>query len=129
MPAGEALSPRERTAIERATQRAGDLAGLTFRVLFADAGGDARSYAESAHASLPDPDGAVLVFVDPVAREVQVVTGGRSQRNIDDRAAKLAVLAMTTRFSNGDLAGGVVDGLQMLGQYGHRPPVLHTGTP
>lgn len=126
---GEALSSRERADIERAAARAGELAGLTFSVLFADAEGDTRSYAERAHASLADPASSVLIFVDPGARQIQVVTGSMAQRTIDDRAATLAVLAMTTGFSIGDLAGGVVDGLQMLGQYGHRPPILHTDTP
>jgi len=126
---GENLTDRERADIERAAQRAGKLAGLTFRVLFAHADGDTRTYAERAHASLTDPAGSVLIFIDPGARQTQVVTGSLAQRTIDDRAAALAVLAMTTGFSLGDLAGGVVDGLQMLAQYGHRPPILHTDTP
>ena len=45
------------------------------------------------------------------------------------RSPKLAALAMTSGFSIGDLAGGVVDGLQMLGEYGNHPPVMHTDTP
>ncbi len=129
MAAGEGLSARERADIERAAQRAGDLAGLTFSVLFADADGDVRTYAERAHASLPHPASSVLVFLDPAARRLEIVTGSQAHRRIDDRAAKLAALAMTSGFSIGDLAGGVVDGLQMLGEYGNHPPVMHTDTP
>jgi len=126
---GDALSDRERAEMERAAQRAGQLAGLRFCVLFADSGGDARAYAERAHGSLYDAERTVLIFVDPAARQTEVVTGSRAQRHIDDRAAKLAVMAMTSGFALGDLAGGVVDGLQMLGEYGNRPPVRHTDTP
>jgi uncharacterized membrane protein YgcG len=126
---GETLSIRERNDIERAARRAGELGGVTFSVLFATADGDCRAYAERAHATLDDPANSVLIFVDPARRQIEVVTGSGAGRRIDDRAAKLAVLAMTTGFSIGDLAGGVVDGLQMLGQYAHRPPVLHTDTP
>lgn len=129
MAVGEALSARERADIERAARRAGDRSGLTFSVLFADAEANCRRYAERAHASLSDPAESVLIFVDPAARQVEVVTGSAARRRIDDRSATLAVLAMTTGFSIGDLAGGVVDGLQMLGEYGNRPRVLHTDTP
>ena len=127
--AGEALSGRERADIERAAKRAGGLSGLSFSVLFADAQGDSRRYAEAAHARLEDQARSVLVFVDPSARRVEVITGSEAERRIDDRAARLAVLAMTTGFSVGDWAGGVVDGLQKLGEYGNRPKVLHTDTP
>ncbi len=129
MAAGEGLSERERADIERAAQRAGELAGLTFSVLFADAEGDVRTYAERAHAALPHSASSVLVFLDPAARRLEIVTGSHAHRRIDNRAAKLAALAMTSGFSIGDLAGGVVDGLQMLGEYGNRPPVMHTDTP
>lgn len=127
--AGETLSARERAAIDRAARRAGDVGGLTFTVLFATAAGDARAYAEHAHARLDAPAITVLVFVDPAARRLEIVTGSRAHRLIDDRAAKLAALAMTSKFSLGDLAGGVVDGLQMLGEYANRPPVMHVDRP
>lgn len=126
MAAGETLSARERADIERAARRAGDLCGLTFTVLFAAAEGDVRTYAEHAHSRLDDAATTVLVLVDPAARRLEIVTGSRAHRQIDDRAAKLAALAMTSGFSLGDLAGGVVDGLQMLGEYAHGPPVMHT---
>jgi len=126
---GEVLSAREYADIERATKRAGDPAGLTFSVLFATADGEPRLYAERAHNSLPEPSRSVLIFVDAAARRVEVVTGATAERHIDDRAAQLAVLAMTAGFPIGGLAGGVIDGLRMLGQYGDRPPVQHTDTP
>lgn len=129
MPAGEQLSERELTAVERAAARAGTGTGLTFTVCFASAVGDARAYARTLHAGLADSAQAVLIFVDPAARGMEIVTGREARRRIDARAATLASLAMTTKLSVGDLAGGVVDGLQMLGESGRRPPVLHTSTP
>lgn len=129
MPAGERLTERERAAIERAATRSGAGTGLTFSVCFADASGDVRSHARSLHAGLADNEHAVLIFVDPAARALEIVTGGEARRRVDERAATLATLAMTSKFSVGDLAGGVVDGLQMLGESGRRPPVLHTDSP
>lgn len=129
MAAGETLTARERADMERAARRAGERSALTFTVLFAAADRDVRTYAELAHACVEDPATTVLVFVDPAARRLEIVTGRHAHRQIDDRAAKLAALAMTSGFSLGDLAGGVVDGLQMLGEYAHGPPVMHTEQP
>ena len=129
MAAGEGLSERERAAIERAAERSGAGTGLTFTVCFADARGDVRAHARSLHAGLANSEHAVLVFVDPGARALEIVTGSEARRRVDARGATLATLAMTSKFSIGDLAGGVVDGLQMLGESGRRPPVLHTDNP
>lgn len=129
MDAGDRLSARERTAVERAAVRAGVDTGLTFAVCIAPAVGPARTHARSLHAELADPAHAVLLFVDPDARTLEIVTGSESARRVDDRSATLASLAMTSKFSVGDLAGGVVDGLQMLGSGGRRPTTLHTDSP
>ncbi len=129
MPTGERLSGRERASIERAAERASESTGLTFTVCFASAEGEVRAYARSLHAGLADSAQAVLIFVDPGARALEIVTGHDAARQIDARGTTLASLAMTSKFSIGDLAGGVVDGLQMLGEGGRRPPVLHTATP
>ena len=129
MPTGERLTERERSAIQRAAERAGTGTGLTFTVCFGAAPGDVRAHARSLHAGLADSAHSVLVFVDPGARALEIVTGAEARRQIDARGATLASLAMTSKFSVGDLAGGVVDGLQMLGEGGRRPPILHTSTP
>lgn len=129
MAAGDGLSDRERTAIERAVERAGTATGLTFTVCIAESGDDVRSHARTLHAGLVDRSNVVLVFVDPSARALEIVTGSAARRRVDERTATLASLAMTSKFSIGDVAGGVVDGLQMLAEGGRRPPVLHTSTP
>ena len=129
MPTGERLSERERSTIQRAAERAGASTGLRFTVCFAAAEGNVRAHVQALHAGLEDSAHAVLVFVDPGARALEIVTGSEARRQIDARGATLASLAMTSKFSIGDLAGGVVDGLQMLAESGRRPPVLHTSTP
>ena len=48
-----------------------------------------------------------LVAVDPGARRVEVVTGPEVRRRLDDRAAALATMTMTSAFQAGDLAGGI----------------------
>ena len=69
------------------------------------------------HAALgADADLGVLVFVEPDARRVEVVTGETAQRRLDDRAAGLASLSMATSFAGGDLTGGIVNGLRMMAQ-------------
>jgi hypothetical protein len=129
VPAGETLSERERAAIQRAAEQAGLGTGLRFTICFAAADGEVRAHARSLHAGLPDSAHTVLIFIDPGARALEIVTGSAAGRLIDARAATLAGLAMTSKFSVGDLAGGVVDGLQMLAESGRRPPILHTSTP
>jgi hypothetical protein len=64
-----------------------------------------------------------------LARRVEIVTGSSSRRWLDDRACALAVLAMTTSFGAGDLAGGLVNGLRSLGEHSRHPRVLHLDEP
>jgi hypothetical protein len=56
----------------------------------------------------------VLVAVSPGQRCVHVVTGGESAKRLPNRACALAALTMRASFSNGDLTGGIVNGLRML---------------
>jgi hypothetical protein len=60
---------------------------------------------------------------------LEIVTGSEAGRVVDERACSLAAMTMTSSFAVGDLAGGIVDGLRMLGEYAHRPPVLHRDEP
>jgi uncharacterized membrane protein YgcG len=129
VPTGESLSARERSDIERAAVRAGSATGLVFTVCLLDAEGDSRGLARRLHGQLAEPARSVLVLVDPAARDLEIVTGSLARRRIDERAATLASLAMTSKFSIGDLAGGIVDGLQMLAEHGRQPLVRHHTDP
>ena len=52
------------------------------------------------------------------------LSGGRSQA-----VRMLNSLAMTSAFSQGDLVGGLVRGIQLLGSHGRHDRVLHTDEP
>jgi hypothetical protein len=123
------FTDRERDDVERARRIAEGDTGLRFSVYVGALGADSRASAVALHAALTDPVSSVLVAVDPGARRVEVVTGSMSRRWLDDRGCALAVLAMTTSFSAGDLAGGIVNGLRALGEHARHPRVLHVDEP
>ena len=125
MHAGELLTPSDRVAIERAVRNAEISSGFDFSVYVGPADGPARAYAEGLHAHLADSRRSVLVFVDPVARQLEIVTGGEVRRQLDDAEVGLAALSMQTAFAAGDFAGGIATGLQQLADHARRPPMLH----
>ena len=129
VPAGDAFTPDQRRTIERARAVAGQASGLTFHVCVGSVGADPRGAARALHAALPHEASAVLVLVDPAGRALEIVTGARAHRVLDDSACSLVALAMQSAFSAGDLAGGIVHGLHQLGEHAHRPESLHTSTP
>ncbi|HET9944500.1 MAG TPA: DUF5130 family protein, partial [Actinomycetes bacterium] len=69
------------------------------------------------------------IAVDPGARRVEVVTGPAVRRRLDDRAAGLAAMTMTSAFQAGDLSGGIASGVLALAEHAHAPRSLHTDTP
>lgn len=83
--------------------------------LVLDGDTDFSAAARRLHASLGDRSRtAVLLVVAPGQRQVEVVVGEGLRRRVPDRVCSLAVLSMTTAFTGGDLAGGVVDGLRQI---------------
>lgn len=126
MPAGEPFSAAERDDIEQAVKQAEKLSGLIFSVYVGNADPELRSFAERQHASLPEPEQTVLVAVDPAARSLEIVTGEVAQRVLSNEDCRLAALAMTSSFAEGDLAGGIRAGLLQLGEHARRPATLHT---
>jgi len=124
--AGEAFSPRQADHVRHALALARSQTGLHFSVYVGSADRDVREFAQRLHAALgDDAASAVVVFVEPVARRVEIVTGEIARRRVDDRAAGLASLSMATSFAGGDLVGGIVNGVRMLAQSAERPRVLH----
>ena len=71
--------------------------------------------AQRLHAGVEGSDEAVLVAVSPEQRVVEVVTGSEARVRLPDRGAKLAVMSMVASFKEGDLLGGLLSGLRMLG--------------
>jgi uncharacterized membrane protein YgcG len=117
VPSGEPFTDAQVREISRACTTAGTESGLTFSVFVGAAEGDIRDHAERLHAALGrDAANAVLVFVAPGERGLEIVTGKESSRRLSDRSCALAALSMTTAFSGGDLAGGIVTGVRMLSE-------------
>jgi uncharacterized membrane protein YgcG len=125
VPAGESLSPSQRARIARAVRNAERISELTFSVYLGVAEEDARGYAERLHAALPDPAGSVLVLCDPAFRALEIVTGERARRQLDDVACGLALASMKSSFQGGDLVAGLAAGIQQLGEAAHQPRTLH----
>ena len=68
---------------------------------------------------------AVLLLVDPPHRHVEVVTGPEARERIPDEEAATAVTAMTAAFAAGNLATGLIAGIQHLADVagpGEPPP-------
>ncbi|HEY6740504.1 MAG TPA: DUF5130 family protein [Actinopolymorphaceae bacterium] len=126
MPAGDLFAGPQRHDIDDAVRAAERLSGLTFSVYVGGAEEEFRAYAERLHSSLPAPATSVLVVVDPAARLLEIVTGAEARRLISDEEARLAALAMQSAFAEGDLAGGIVTGVQQLAEHARRPETLHT---
>lgn len=126
--ADTAFSPREREEIERAIRNASRMSGLSFSVFVGACEGPPRAYATRRHAELGAAAAdSVLILVDPAARVLEVVTGSRAKRWLDDRSCALATLTMTSAFAAGNLSGGIAQGLLALAEHGRHPASMHTG--
>jgi uncharacterized membrane protein YgcG len=118
VPNGEAFTEKQQAAIERSRAEALERNGLHVSVYVGSLGGSSRARAESLHAGLgAAARDAVLVAVDPAAKRLEIVTGPGARRRVDDQSAALAALTMTSSFGGGDLAGGIVNGVRMLGDH------------
>lgn len=131
----EGLAPSQQERIATAIDGARADNGLDVSVLVGDLVLDDlsqfRAAAERLHAALGERSStAVLLVVAPGQRRVEVVTGPRVRRRVPDRVAALAVLSMTTSFTGGDIAGGVVDAIRQIADSAGRraalPPADHT---
>lgn len=117
-PRGDSDSPLTRSELELlddVMHEAERATGLRFAAYVGDLGSDTRAAAESLLRSLDrEAPVAVLVAVSPAQRVVEVVTGSEAARRISDRAARLAVLSVTSSCGLGEIAQGVVNGLRIL---------------
>ena len=62
---------------------------------------------------------------DPTFRALEVVTGERARRQLDDVACGLAIASMKSSFLGGDIVGGLTYGVQQLGEAAMQPLTLH----
>jgi len=88
--------------------------GLRFGIYLGDLGADPGRRVGELHERLDGAAEAVLVAVSPGQRLVEVRTGPVARVRLPDSGCKLAVMSMVASFKEGDLCGGLVNGLRML---------------
>lgn len=117
-PAGEADQPLTTTQLELlddVLREAERFTGLRFSAYLGDLGTDSRGFAQGLISGLgADAPSAVLMAISPGQRMVEVVTGPEAARRVSDRAARLAVLAVVSSCTDGDIAGALVTGIRIL---------------
>jgi uncharacterized membrane protein YgcG len=122
---GESLVFADRRQIDAALATAKRFSDLDFQAYLGPAGDAPREYAHALHSRMSRPATSVLVLCDPQARALEIVTGHATRQYLDDSACRLAVATMTSSFLAGDLVGGLVRGIQQLGEAAHHPQTLH----
>lgn len=128
MASGEPFSASQMNDIERAVELAERTSGLQFAA-YVGALADGRATAVAMHAAMPTSASSVLVAVDPESRAVDIVTGSEAKRWLPDDRCRLAILTMSSRFSQGDIPGGLRAGLVVLGEQATHAPSLFTDEP
>ena len=108
------FTTRQLLRLDEALRLADQETGLTFSVYVGDLAEPTRQQAEKMHKQLDGADRAILIAVSPNQRVLEIVTGNEARKRISDRDAKLAALSMAASFAGGDLAGGVLAGLDQL---------------
>jgi len=129
VPAGEIFTADQRNEIDKAIIEANRVSGREFSVRVASSEGDSRRTAELLHAELPRPGNSVLIFVDPVARSLEIVTGADVRQTLSNRQAALAAITMQSAFATGDLDRGLRSGIAQLARLATPVTSLHTDTP
>lgn len=125
MPAGEAFSRAQLDRLTRAQRNAEAASGLKFSLFVGVSEEDSRAYAERLHGALDDPGHSVLVMCDPGFHALEIITGAQARRTLDDVECRLAAASMQTSFVAGDIVGGLVNGIQQLGEAAREPRTLH----
>lgn len=125
MLAGEGIEWSDRSRLARAVRNAELLSGLSFSLYVGECEGDSRAFAERLHAGLPAAERSVLVLCDPAHRALEIVTGSEARRTLTDSECALAAASMESSFLGGDLVGGLVAGVQQLGEAARVPRTLH----
>jgi len=114
------FTTRQLLRLDEALRMADEETGLTFSVYLGDLEEPERRSAEKLHKQLDGAERAVLIAVSPNQRVLEIVTGNEARKRISDRDAKLAALSMAAAFAGGDLAGGVLSGLDQLASHAGR---------
>jgi uncharacterized membrane protein YgcG len=114
------FSTRQLLRLDEALRSADQQTGLTFSVYIGELDAPTRESAQKLHKQIGDADRAVLVAISPNQRKLEIVTGNEARKRISDRDAKLAGLSMAAAFAGGDLAGGILSGIDQLASHAGR---------
>jgi hypothetical protein len=114
------FTTRQLLRLDEALRVADQQTGLTFSVYVGELEVPTREYAEKLHKQIESSNRAVLIAVSPNQRRLEIVTGNEARKRISDRDAKLAGLSMAAAFAGGDLAGGVLAGIDQLASHAGR---------
>lgn len=114
------FTTRQLLRLDEALRVADQQTGLTFSVYIGPLEEPTRESAEALHRQLDGAATSVLLAISPGQRLLEIVTGADARRRISDRDAKLAALSMAAAFAGGDLAGGVLAGLDQLASHAGR---------
>jgi hypothetical protein len=109
------FTPMQLARLDEALTLSSRETGLLFSVYVGALPGNSRTTAEQMFNKLAaEHEATVLLAVSPGQRRLEIVTGGESARRIPNRICGLAALAMRASFTNGDITGGIVNGLRQL---------------
>lgn len=114
------FTTRQLLRLDEALRIADQQTGLTFSVYLGELEVPTREFAEKLQKQIEQSDRAVLIAVSPNQRRLEIVTGNEARKRISDRDAKLAGLSMAASFAGGDLAGGVLAGIDQLATHAGR---------
>ena len=114
------FTTRQLLRLDEALRVADQQTGLTFSVYVGEFELPSREFAEKLQKQIETADRAVLIAVSPNQRRLEIVTGSEARKRISDRDAKLAGLSMAAAFAGGDLAGGVLAGIDQLASHAGR---------
>ena len=111
------LTSAEQASLDVAIRKAEQACRSEISVYLGQTEGDPRDFATSLHNTLVAPARSILVMVDQERRLIEIVTGGHVRRNLTDELASAVVSKMAAKFADGDVAGGLVEGVQLLGEH------------
>ena len=114
------FSTRQLLRLDEALRSADQQTGLIFSVYIGELDPPTRESAEKLHKQIDDADHAILIAVSPNQRKLEIVTGNEARKRISGRDAKLAGLSMAAAFAGGDLAGGILSGIDQLASHAGR---------
>lgn len=112
-----AFTEQQSHGLHRLLVRAETSTGLLFSVYVGATleGSTPRAAATELLARFGDRRGrVVLVYVDPNARALEIVTGAEAGRWLDERMCGFAAVTMASSFGLGDLTGGLERGIEQL---------------